>query len=305
MLYGSVCRALIWWEPLCMTSKDTVMPQNLKADVSVLCQNIQGKVCFTLMKTSINRPWHLISIYVWGGGEHRKCHIVMYEHSLLWVEFFFLSFFFVLLLQCDKLPSPHFLQAPMRGWIYLLLFDISQMEYNTAQKQYFTLCLGAETIGISDESDRLISLLHAFTVWQFWKGQLGNSNALQSYFIFDYIMLVIPQAILQQSKVFDDTEVAVATKKTLCYANEAIMEIFLFWGGGAHHVWAYLIFALVLVWFWVYFLLLPNQVFYLLFEYFSCTQSEIHLRKWADTKLQQHTHALCSTFNLYILLTLN
>lgn len=303
MLYGSVCRALIWWEPLCMTSKDTVMPQNLKADVSVLCQNIQGKVCFTLMKTSINRPWHLISIYVWGGGEHRKCHIVMYEHSLLWVEFFFLSFFLVLLLQCDKLPSPHFLQAPMRGWIYLLLFDISQMEYNTAQKQYFTLCLGAETIGISDESGRLISLLHAFTVWQFWKGQLGNSNALQSYFIFDYIMLVIPQAILQQSKVFDDTEVAVATKKTLCYANEAIMEIFL--GGGAHHVWAYLIFALVLVWFWVYFLLLPNQVFYLLFEYFSCTQSEIHLRKWADTKLQQHTHALCSTFNLYILLTLN
>lgn len=144
MLYGSVCRALIWWEPLCMTSKDTVMPQNLKADVSVLCQNIQGKVCFTLMKTSINRPWHLISIYVWGGGEHRKCHIVMYEHSLLWVEFFFLSFFFVLLLQCDKLPSPHFLQAPMRGWIYLLLFDICQMEYNTAQKQYFTLCLGAD-----------------------------------------------------------------------------------------------------------------------------------------------------------------
>lgn len=93
MLYGSVCRALIWWEPLCMTSKDTVMPQNLKADVSVLCQNVQGKVCFILMKTSINRPWHLISIYVWGGGEHRKCHIVMYEHSLLWVEFFFfLSF---------------------------------------------------------------------------------------------------------------------------------------------------------------------------------------------------------------------
>lgn len=245
MLYGSVCRALIWWEPLCMTSKDTVMPQNLKADVSVLCQNIQGKVCFTLMKTSINRPWHLISIYVWGGGEHRKCHIVMYEHSLLWVEFFFLSFFFVLLLQCDKLPSPHFLQAPMRGWIYLLLFDISQMEYNTAQKQYFTLCLGAETIGISDESGRLISLLHAFTVWQFWKGQLGNSNALQSYFIFDYIMLVIPQAILQQSKVFDDTEVAVATKKTLCYANEAIMEIFFFGGGliTSEHIW-YLLWSL-------------------------------------------------------------
>lgn len=296
MLYGSVCRALIWWEPLCMTSKDTVMPQNLKADVSVLCQNIQGKVCFTLMKTSINRPWHLISIYVWGGGEHRKCHIVMYEHSLLWVEFFFLSFFFVLLLQCDKLPSPHFLQAPMRGWIYLLLFDISQMEYNTAQKQYFTLCLGAETIGISDESGRLISLLHAFTVWQFWKGQLGNSNALQSYFIFDYIMLVIPQAILQQSKVLQQKKLFVMQMKPLWR---------FFGGGGAHHVWAYLIFALVLVWFWVYFLLLPNQVFYLLFEYFSCTQSEIHLRKWADTKLQQHTHALCSTFNLYILLTLN
>lgn len=215
MLYGSVCRALIWWEPLCMTSKDTVMPQNLKADVSVLCQNIQGKVCFTLMKTSINRPWHLISIYVWGGGEHRKCHIVMYEHSLLWVEFFFLSFFFVLLLQCDKLPSPHFLQAPMRGWIYLLLFDISQMEYNTAQKQYFTLCLGAETIGISDESGRLISLLHAFTVWQFWKGQLGNSNALQSYFIFDYIMLVIPQAILQQSKVLQQKKLFVMQMKPL------------------------------------------------------------------------------------------
>lgn len=304
MLYGSVCRALIWWEPLCMTSKDTVMPQNLKADVSVLCQNIQGKVCFTLMITSINRPWHLISIYVWGGGEHRKCHIVMYEHSLLWVEFFFLSFFFVLLLQCDKLPSPHFLQAPMRGWIYLFLFDISQMEYNTAQKQYLTLCLGAETIGISDESGRLILLLHALTVWQFWKGQLGNSNALQSYFIFDYIMLVIPQAILQQSKVFDDTEVAVATKKNSLLCKWSHYGDF-FGGGGAHHVWAYLIFALVLVWFWVYFLLLPNQVFYLLFEYFACTQSEIHLRKWADTKLQQHTHTLCSTFNLYILLTLN
>lgn len=203
----------------------------------------------------------------WRGAQKMShCHV---RALLALSRVFFLSFFFVLLLQCDKLPSPHFHQAPMRGWIYLLLFDISQMEYNTAQKQYLTLCLGAETIGISDESGRLISLLHALTLWQFWKGQLGNSNALQSYFIFDYIMLVIPQAILQQSKVFDDTEVAVATKKKLFVMQ--MKPLWRFFLGGAHHVWAYLIFALVLVWFWVYFLLLPNQVFYLLFEYFACT----------------------------------
>lgn len=251
-----------------------------------------------LYQQTLTSYFHLC---VWWRGAQKMshCHV---RALLALSRVFFLSFFFVLLLQCDKLPSPHFLQAPMRGWIYLLLFDISQMECNTAQKQYLTLCLGAETIGISDQSGRLISLLHALTVWQFWKGQLWNSNALQSYFIFDYIMLVIPQAILQQSKVFDDTEVAVATKKTSLSCKWSHYGDFF---GGAHHVWAYLIFALVLVWFWVYFLLLPNQVFYLLFEYFSCTQSEIHLRKWADTKLQQHTHALCSTFNLYILLTLN
>lgn len=174
----------------------------------------------------------------WRGAQKMShCHV---RALLALSRVFFLSFFFVLLLQCDKLPSPHFLQVPMRGWIYPLLFDISQMEYNTAQKQYLTLCLGAETIGISDESGRLISLLHALTVWQFWKGQLGNT-----YFIFDYIMLVIPQAILQQSKVFDDTEVAVATKKNLFVMQ--MKPLWRFFGGGglitSEHIW-YLLWSL-------------------------------------------------------------
>lgn len=66
----------------------------------------------------------------------------MYGHSLF-------PTYFVLLLQCDKLPSPHFLQALLRVWIYLCPSntelkdsqDISQMACITAQKQYFA-CRG-------------------------------------------------------------------------------------------------------------------------------------------------------------------
>lgn len=51
-------------------------------------------------------------------------------------------------------------------------------------------------------------------------------------------------------------------------------------------------------------LLLPYQVFNLQFEYYDCTQSWIHLRKWLDSKLQPYAHtfiaprlSMCSTFN--------
>lgn len=54
--------------------------------------------------------------------------------------------------------------------------DISQMACNTAQKQYLTSCLGAKAIGNSDESATLISLQHALTVWQIWKGQIWNRS---------------------------------------------------------------------------------------------------------------------------------
>lgn len=49
---------------------------------------------------------------------------------------------------------------------------------------------------------------------------------------------------------------------------------------------------------------LQYQVFNLQFEYYDCTQSWIHLRKWLDSKLQPYAHtfiaprlSMCSTFN--------
>lgn len=160
MLHVSVYRALIWWEPFCTTSKDTAVPQNLwlmsPALIYFVRTYVYDEICLTLktplfllMKFALNaHRQSMTSGLVL--GEHGKCCIVMFGHSLLWA-------YFVLLLQCDKLPSPHFLQAFLRAWIYqrpsnIELKDsqvISQMAGNTVQKQYLTLFLGAEAIGNS------------------------------------------------------------------------------------------------------------------------------------------------------------
>ncbi len=88
----------------------------LVADVSsadIFCQNIYGVICSTLrtllflfnkFQPRISFPRSRHPAFHFHFGEHRKCCIVIYGHSLFWA-------YFVLLLQCDKLPSPHFLQA--------------------------------------------------------------------------------------------------------------------------------------------------------------------------------------------------
>lgn len=164
----------------------------LVADVSsadIFCQNIYGEICFTL-----RTPLFLLNKF--------SPEPPSPDHDILPSAFISVSTENAALLYmatCCSEPiscfcysvtnflhhtfSKHFL----RVWIYLCPSnielkdrqDISQMACNTAQKQYLTLCLGAEAIGNSDESASLISLQHALTAWQIWKGQIWNSKVFQ------------------------------------------------------------------------------------------------------------------------------
>lgn len=150
-------------------------------------RNMYGEICFTsktplflLMNFALNsRHWSMTSCLLlpfWWAPKMLHCYVWP-----LAVLSLFCAFATVWQTSFTTLSSSTFesvsLSAPIQ--YRAKRQDISQMACNTAQRQYLTLCLGAEAIGNSHESASLISLQIALTAWQIWKGQIWNSKVLQ------------------------------------------------------------------------------------------------------------------------------
>lgn len=114
-------------------------------------------------------------------GEHRKCCIVIYIEYManccsepVWC----------FLLQCDKLPSPHFLQA-----LFESVNLSAPVQYRAKrQPRYFPNGIQYSTETILDFVFRgrsnwklgwICQFDLALTAWQIWKGQIWNSKVFQ------------------------------------------------------------------------------------------------------------------------------
>lgn len=168
-------------------------------------------------------------------------------------------------------------RALLRAWIYQIFpkWHAAQLTNNT------WLSLGAEAVGILDS---LISFQRALILCgKFEKAKFDIARCLSLLCIcLQYTFNITYSHCVHNKVAFDDinvTNVPVKIKETLFVMQ---MKTLL-----AYHIWAYLLFTLLLAGS----VPLLYQVFNLQFEYYDRTTSWIHLRKWLDSK-RQHIHSL-------------